>query len=159
MRVLLRLTHPRVFSFLEKRVKCIYFSFLLFFLIISCLRNVQNTQTSPQTVAMRQCPCPAALPIQKKLCCGHKKASHFWLSPIEYFSFWGRACHKNLIKKNKIISLTIKINTSRTLNGGPAAKDIMIRHTLYVLLKGDKTTEASKSSLAASPIRRGKMCE
>lgn len=35
----------------------------------------------------------------------------------------------------------------------------MIRHTLYVLLKGDKTTEASKSSLAASPIRRGKMCE
>lgn len=77
------------FSFSEKRVKCIYFSFLLFFLIISCLRNVQNTQTSPQTVAMRQCPCPAALPIQMKLCCGHKKASHFWLSPIEYFSFEG----------------------------------------------------------------------
>lgn len=167
-------THPRAIAFFslfkkrKKRVKCIYFSFCCSFWSFLAWETYETRKP-----VHRQWQCDNVLVLRP---CPFRR-SFLWpqkgksLSAIAHWVFLllrARACHKKLIKKNKIISLTIKINTSRTLNGvKPAARDIMIRHTLYALRSclrtGDKIPELSLSkalySTAASPIRRSKMCE
>lgn len=98
-----RLTHPRVFSFFlfwkKGKMYLLFFFVVLFdhFLLEKCTKHANQSADSGNATMSLSCG-PAH---SEELCCGHKKASHFWLSPIEYFSFWGRACHKNLIKKKQ----------------------------------------------------------